>query len=713
VPLAIGQVLQGRYRIDGLLGQGGMGAVYRGADLRFNASVAIKENRASTPESQRQFAREAGLLHQLRQPNLPRVTDYFFIPDQGQYLVMDYIAGQDLSQILRQQGRIPEAQALDWIGQVLEALEYLHSQNIIHRDVKPANVKITPEGKVFLVDFGLAKVYEPTQLTTIGARGVTPGFAPPEQYGQGRTDARSDVYSAGATLYALLTGQAPPDALEQVTGQAALPPPCQLNPKVSPDVERAILRAMQTRPIDRFQTAAELRAALLQHPGRLVPGIKAEAVPAEAIPAQRERASHAVPGPALSPVEPGAPPVQPRRAPLPTRFWLVMAGALALLVVIVWAGLALLGGGADGKQVFAPTPTPTEAVSATRTPAPLPSDSPAPSSTLLPTNTPGPVATAAPLPATGTPGPVATDAPRPTATPTGVPTQTAGATQTPVPTSTPTLPLPTPIPVSGQRIVFETNRDGNYEIYVMQADGSGQTNLTNHPAYDWFASWSPDGTRITFVSGRDGGYEVYVMQADGSGQTNLTNDAAYDWFPSWSPDGTRIAFASDRHGKDDIYVMQADGSGVSRLTDNPANDSRPSWSPDGTRLAFESDRDGDWELYGMKADGSVQTNLTNNPAYDWFASWSPDGTRIAFASKRDGNWEIYVMQADGSGVARLTNNAGVDSRPSWSPDGARIVFESDRDGNREIYVMHADGSGVTNLTNNPADDSNPAWSPAR
>lgn len=261
-----GRILENRYRIAVLLGQGGMGAVYRATDLRFKTTVAIKENRMATVESQRQFSREAGLLHRLRHPNLPRVTDYFFTPGQGQYLVMDYVEGQDLKQVLARQATVPEAQALEWMGQVLEALEYLHDEGVIHRDVKPANVKITPRGEIVLVDFGLAKVYDLGQETTIGARGVTPGFAPPEQYGLGRTDARSDIYSAAATLYALLTGHTPPDALQYMTRQAEFVPPRQLNPGISPDVEAAILRAMESAPDARFQKAADLRAALLQAP---------------------------------------------------------------------------------------------------------------------------------------------------------------------------------------------------------------------------------------------------------------------------------------------------------------------------------------------------------------------------------------------------------------------------------------------------------------
>jgi len=262
------------------------------------------------------------------------------------------------------------------------------------------------------------------------------------------------------------------------------------------------------------------------------------------------------------------------------------------------------------------------------------------------------------------------------------------------------------------RIAFASKRDGNWEIYVMNADGSGVTRLTNNPADDRWPSWSPDGKRIAFTSDRDGNWEIYVMNADGSGMTRLTNNPAGNFDPSWSPDGRNIAFSSRRDVNLEIYTMNADGSGVTRLTNNPAEDAETLWSPDGKRITFASDRDGNWEIYVMNADGSGQTNLTNNPAYDDVPSWSPDGRRIAFASDRDGNLEIYVMNADGSGVTRLTNNPADDGWPSWSPDGKRIAFVSNRDGNWEIYVMNADGSGVTRLTNNPAEDWYTSWSPA-
>ena len=194
------------------------------------------------------------------------------------------------------------------------------------------------------------------------------------------------------------------------------------------------------------------------------------------------------------------------------------------------------------------------------------------------------------------------------------------------------------------KIAFQSYRDGNFEIYIMNADGSEPTRLTNDSADDVMPSWSPDGKKIAFQSTRDGNFEVYIMNADGSKQTRLTNNPAFDCMPSWSPDGKKIAFSSERDGhtdlyvKTDVYVMNTDGSKQTRLTNNSAMCS--SCSPDGEKIAFYSlVKDGNeekdngeeatwWyelnmEIYIMNPDGSEQTNLTNNSAYDGYPSWSP------------------------------------------------------------------------------------------
>ena len=284
------------------------------------------------------------------------------------------------------------------------------------------------------------------------------------------------------------------------------------------------------------------------------------------------------------------------------------------------------------------------------------------------------------------------------------------------------------------QIAFSSNRDGNTEIYVMDADGKNQRRLTNNPASDHSPSWSLDGKRIAFVSNRDGhvhpirGWptsEIYVMDADGGNQQNVTKDPHHDWSPSWSPDGKRIVFVSERDREDnphniEIYVMNADGTNQRRLTNNLTEDMHPAWSPDGERIAFSARREGHvvhnlditYEIYVMDADGGNEQRLTENRHNDMHSSWSPNGERIAFVSDRKGNWEnydIYVMDADGGNQQKLTNDRGDDWLPSWSPNGERIAFMSERDGNTEIYVMDADGGNQQNLTNHPRNDGSPAW----
>ena len=212
------------------------------------------------------------------------------------------------------------------------------------------------------------------------------------------------------------------------------------------------------------------------------------------------------------------------------------------------------------------------------------------------------------------------------------------------------------------KLAFASNRDGNFEIYSMNADGSGQTRLTANPAFDATPSFSADGTKIAFASSRTGNGDIYVMNADGGGQTRLTTSTAIDGFPAFSPDGTKIAFTSGRTGNGDIYVMNADGSGQTRLTTSAAIDSSPDWSIDGSKLAFTSNRDGNFEIYSMNPDGSGQTRLTNNPAFDGDPAFLSTG-KIAFAGNRDGNFEIYSMNADGSGQTRLTVNPAVEISP--------------------------------------------------
>lgn len=259
-----GITLHQRYQIEQLLGQGGMGAVYSAVDHQNGARVAIKENYVASQAAYKQFEREASMLAHLSHPNLPRVTDYF-ISSQLQYLVMDFVEGSDLASILSQYRVLPEKQVLPWIGQICNALSYLHRQSppVIHRDIKPANIKIGSNGHVMLVDFGIAKFYDAKFSTTAGAKAVTPGYSPPEQYGNGRTDNRSDIYALGATLYHLLTGQRPPDSLQRIVStNARIIPPNQLNASISPHIAQAMLKALSISADQRYQHIENFQKAL-------------------------------------------------------------------------------------------------------------------------------------------------------------------------------------------------------------------------------------------------------------------------------------------------------------------------------------------------------------------------------------------------------------------------------------------------------------------
>lgn len=274
MPFSPGEVINNRYRIVKLLTSGGYGTVYRAWDLNLNHACALKENLAQTPDLVRQFEREANLLAQLNHPNLPRIYDHFLVPGRGQFLVMEFIEGDDLESLrMTNGGAIAEARVLPWIKQVSEALTYLHSQTppVIHRDIKPANIRITPQGKAVLVDFGIAKQQLRGQLTGTGARAVTPGYSPPEQYAGG-TDQRSDVYALGATLYTLLTGIVLPESLSRIISGAGSPPviraPEQVRPGISKPVSAAIMRAIHPDPAQRYASIADFQAAYQAAPGQ-------------------------------------------------------------------------------------------------------------------------------------------------------------------------------------------------------------------------------------------------------------------------------------------------------------------------------------------------------------------------------------------------------------------------------------------------------------
>jgi eukaryotic-like serine/threonine-protein kinase len=376
-------ILQGRYRIVRQLGQGGMGAVYEAVDQRLDTTVALKETLFADERLRRQFEREARLLARLHHPALPRVSDHFSEGD-GQFLVMQFIPGDDLSEkMTRKRGPFPADQVMTWADQLLDALDYLHTQEpqIVHRDIKPQNLKLTPRGQIILLDFGLAKgqAGDISRATTAASIfGYTPNYAPLEQIQGLGTDARSDLYSLGATLYHLMTGVKPPDALTRaaalVNGQ---PDPLALasvaNPAVPPDIDTFLSKAMAQNRDQRYSSAADMskdlhaasRVATVVDRGEaqtvLFPAAAASTV---AIPTETVAARQTVPVGETTVVRP----VADRRRIFP---WVASGAAVLLLACGVLAFFAFQN--RNGSVVQSP---PTAETSATATPgvAPTPDE---------------------------------------------------------------------------------------------------------------------------------------------------------------------------------------------------------------------------------------------------------------------------------------------------------------------------------------------------
>ncbi len=273
VTLESGVILRERYKLTNIVGQGGMGSVYRAEDLRLPGRLcAIKEvqpdpnaNDTYRQQAQSQFLQEASILAQLDHPSLPKVSD-FFTENGRDYLVMDFVTGQNLRQLLQEnQGPLAEKDILTWANQIFDGLAYLHRQvpPVLHRDIKPANIKLTLDNRIKLVDFGLVKLMatdDERTITVVQGRG-TALYTPLEQYGGdgGHTDVRSDIYALGATFYHLLTDFPPPDAKARFLNPMALSSPRRLNPEVSPHVSEAILWAMEMHPDERPSSVEAFR----------------------------------------------------------------------------------------------------------------------------------------------------------------------------------------------------------------------------------------------------------------------------------------------------------------------------------------------------------------------------------------------------------------------------------------------------------------------
>jgi len=641
--------------------------------------VAIKENLDASPEAQRQFTREARILARLSHPNLPRVTDHFFIPGQGQYLVMDFVEGEDLQAMLARLGLLPELQVLTWVSQICDALAYLHSQPspIIHRDIKPANIKIRPDGRAMLVDFGIAKVYDPQLVTTIGAKAVTPGYSPPEQYGGGSTDARSDIYALGATLYHLLTGQIPPESVQRMVSVATTPSPRQLNQQISPMVEQVILRAIEVTTERRFQSVDELRTALTQP----LPGAVGQEATRPAAPDQTK----------LMPQR--KPAVTPPRAKRPSRLSRVgLLGGIGLVVIVLVVGALAISGVFRGAR---PTSTPVVAVLTTDVPTQVSVG-----------ETPG---TTAPVPPTSTP------VPEPTATPTpgnGLHKEVSFGTEALITTAT-----------------------DAWSVYAADMDGDGDVDVLS-ASYDddkivWYENdggSSPAFTGHVITTNADGAWSVYAADVDGDGDVDVLSASELDDKIAWyeNSGGSPPAFTSHiiaitADQARSVYAVDVDGDGDVDVLSASITDNKIAWyENDGgspptftdyvittaagrANSVYAADMDDDGDMDALSASSSdnkivwYENNGGSPPAFtNHVITTTTAAARWVYAADVDGDGDVDVFSAsyNDDKIAWYENDGG--SPPAFTghvittnADCAESVYAADVDGDGDIDVLSA------------------------
>ena len=693
-----GTLLYQRYRILGILGKGGMGVVYTAMDESLGVQVVVKENSLEEADAIQQFRREATILAGLRHQNLPRVTDHFVIEGQGQYLVMDFIEGEDLKMRLQRLGALPEREVLLMGIAISDALDYLHSLTppVLHRDIKPGNIRITPDGHVFLVDFGLAKQVESGQLTATGARGLTPGYSPPEQYGTARTDGRSDIYALGATLYTALTGFPPEDGLAIAIKQTELTPVTTQNPKVSPEVGAAIEKALQVEPEDRYQTGNEFKKAMLEVSETINRQVATGDVTVTPPPAE---ATVVAGGQTLPrPVPPGQkPPVAPKQSKFPWG-WVIgggVVGIIGLLVILFVIGKMLTGNGINTASGTLSSEPETPAVQTnTPTDTPVTAEDPTPTKDIFSDQPASPTATTEP---TDTPEP------QPLTTPTG----------------------------GGGLIAYASTANGEPQIFLYDLESGESSQLTNIGGGACQPSWSPDGQFLAVVvpcssnQQRYDGSSLFKVNVANGSHSPLPSSPIGDYDPDWSPVGNKIVFTTVRDlNRPQIWVLDVDTGETTNLSNNSQSDFQPAWSPDGSKIIFSSNRVVNrGKLWVMNADGSNLVEFTQTDTRTNIEPvWAPDGDLLLYSQ----------FDSRGGGVPKLMGNYWRDGGPQAgavefrisqdslgmreadiSPDGLWVVFSANSDpSSLDIYIMRVNGAEITPLVvDQNANDFDPAWQP--
>ena len=728
----------GPYRIVGPLGAGGMGEVYKARDVKLDRDVAIKvlpAHMAADETARARFEREAKAIAALSHPNILAIHD-FGLHDGVAYAVTELLQGETLRERLAG-GMLPLRKVLQVGADIADGLAAAHEKGIVHRDLKPENIFVTSDGRVKILDFGLARQIDPgapLESETSDGRTVlgktepgtvmgTVGYMSPEQVAGRSADHRADIFSLGSVLYEMASGQraflrdTPAETMTAILRDD--PPEMSREAGARPAAFDGVVRhCLEKRPEERFQSARDLAFALRSLLGSSTSGENSSSAiaTAAAVSSQRRPRAIAIAAMALSAVA----------LVLLGRYTVgKSAGTMASPRVVAFVQVTDQPGGEmqpslspDGKSVvYAKTVGSDTDLYLLRiggrNPVRLTPDSP----------------------------------------------------------SEDRQPAFSP---DGERIAFRSGRDGG-GVFLMTASGESITRLTD---FGYFPSWSPDGVEIVVSPGSFTAPTGVFSDTTGlsvinvkSGQVRALETKGRALQPSWSPGGARIAFWTVRGqtGQRDIWTVAVDGSDAGKggvpVTDDAALDWGPTWSPDGRYLYFSSTRGGPMNLWRVRVDersGQVLAEpepATTPSTWSGFLSFSRDGTRLAFASQDfhstllrvpfdaargavtgtpvqilkgtrairdhelspDGQWvafteagvpeDLFVARVDGTQYRRLTDDTFRDRGPAWAPDGSRIAFYSDRSGAYQLWTIRPDGSGLAPLTRGTGTAGFPVWSP--
>lgn len=711
----IGKIVNG-YEILSQVGQGGMATVFLARQRSMNRNVALKflPNAFMNDEAYLQrFEREVRIVAQLEHRNIVPVYDFGEFEGQP-YIAMRYMPAGSVEELLAA-GRIPLRRVLSIVEQVASALDYAHQNGILHRDLKPSNILLDDGGGVFITDFGIARILGEggSNITTQGVVG-TPSYMSPEQARGEPLDGRSDVYSLGVMLFELCTGRRPFDSdtpYSIAVMHVTMPPPSprELEPSVTGAVEAVILRALHKQPEKRFATASELAGAL-RSAADLPPAATDD-------PAAVERS--AAPAPRRTLAAPSATPIEDHdtsrnvklrltRRLLPIRrtrkAWVGAAagggiGCLLLSVLLVTA-VSLLGIISDDNSALvrathrASGGATAIAVATTQTPTAETATQISADSALKATL----AALGAAADATFTAEAQQRQA-RPTATRSDI--QPVGIRERP--TLRPSLQA-----ASGDLVYFarkpaSADSQPVFEIVTLNLS-TWEERRFDAGGSSTYPQPSPDGRWIVFQSDRDGDFEIYLANRLGGQLRQLTQNAVWDRLPAWSPDGGWIIYSSDSRGDQtfDLYRIRPTGEERQPLFSNGWRNSHARYSPAGNAIVFtagERVRDASsWELRLLDLQSRESTLLTANDIRDASPVFSPDGQRIMYVTTIGGARALASMNLQGGDRDVIYAGPGSVWAASYSPDGQFLVVTATLDGLDQLFLMDAAGGGAQQIT---------------